>query len=134
MSSSSSSEVLPTYPSLLLAHQTPYLWDALLSVVSLGGPYVRFTYDIRAKCKWDKVVDYSDIAAVQAALSEVLVLVRKSLRPRMPSPVYKQHVIDVQNYFYNLVPESSSGAEAYSSAIEEVSSGVEETSSAEGSS
>ena len=127
MSSSSSSEILPVYPSLLLAHQAPYLWDALLSVTSLGGSYVRFTYDIRAKCKWDKVVDYGDIAAVQAALEEVLVLIRKSLRPRLPARVYKLHVLEVTEYFFNLVPVSSSSAEeGYSSTIESISSAIPE--------
>jgi hypothetical protein len=137
--SSSSSEILPVYPSLVLAHQAPYLWDAILSVTSIGGPYVRFTYDIRAKCKWDKVVDYSDISSVQAALDEVLFLIQKSLRPRVPARVYKQHVIDVREYFFDLAPISSSGEEmtsseeeVYSSTQEEiVSSGEEAVSSGE---
>lgn len=131
MSSSSSAEVLPVYPSLVLAHAAPYLWDAVLSVTALGGSYVRFTYDIRAKCKWDKVVDYADIAAVQAALDEVLVLARKSLRPRVPSPAYKQHVLDIVDYFNNLVPICSSCVEETSSGIEEYSSAQEETVSSE---
>jgi len=130
--SSSSSEVLPVYPSLVLAHQAPYLWDAVLSVTALGGGYVRFTYDIRAKCKWDKVVDYADLAAVQAALDEVLVLARKSLRPRVPADVWKLHVVDIENYFNNLVPISSSGMEGYSSAEEEGYSSAEEYMSSSG--
>lgn len=129
--SSSSSEILPVYPSLVLAHQAPYLWDAILSVTSIGGPYVRFTYDIRAKCKWDKVVDYSDISAIQAALDEVLLLIQKSLRPRVPSRVYKQHVVDVKEYFFNLVPISSSGEEMVSSEEEFYSSTEEFVSSEE---
>jgi hypothetical protein len=84
------------------------------------------TYDIRAKCKWDRILSYDDVAALRDALDEIKVLARKSLRPRVPSPAYIQHILDIENFIINLSPDP----EAASSAFESISSAEEEISSA----
>jgi hypothetical protein len=131
MSSSSSIESSSLlYEELVLAHPAPYLYDAILTVQGLGGSLVRLTYDIRAKCKWDRVLSYDDVAALRAALDDIKTLARKSLRPRVPAKAYIQHILDIEAFIINLSPDpaaASSAFESVSSAEEEISSAVPES-------
>ena len=90
------------YEELILERNAPFGYDAILIAQGVGGSFVQLTYDIRAKCKWDRVIDFADVAAVKAALDDILVLARKSLRPRVPSREYDQHVIDITNFINGL--------------------------------